>query len=273
MAEGNWPAGIVGMAFRLSDVVAEFAGRAKRFFYEVMLHDRHCPKCGGRPRMVREGLCHCEACGEEFDPTLKFQRCPSCGGEPVLRVRRYQCRSCRGDVPSLFLFDGLVFDGEYFRQKMAEHRQRRLDLRERVREMLAAGRSGPLEPGAANLEDIPGLIAAFDGLTAELDSIPAVLPGSQFDLRLYEGHLQAHIGGIRLGFDQIPPLVENRRLDRVRRFTAMIFLAHSGWLDVQQEGPNLWVMKRETDRKGQGIPGDLEEPDEFQGPIRGTESW
>jgi hypothetical protein len=35
------------------------------------------------------------------------------------------------------LFDGLVFDTDYFRQKMVESRQRKREQRERVRQMLA----------------------------------------------------------------------------------------------------------------------------------------
>ena len=34
--------------------------------------------------------------------------------------RALLCRDCDGDITSKFLFDGLVFDQEYFGQRMAE---------------------------------------------------------------------------------------------------------------------------------------------------------
>jgi len=86
-----------------------------------------------------------------LDPTISFQRCSACGGVPVLRVRRYNCRDCGIVIQSIFLFDGLIFDGEYFRQKMIESRQRRKEQRERVREMLAESRSGDLSLEYADL--------------------------------------------------------------------------------------------------------------------------
>jgi predicted RNA-binding Zn-ribbon protein involved in translation (DUF1610 family) len=70
--------------------------------------------------MVSKGKRRCVSCGRQLDPTRAFQRCPVCDGVPVLRVRRYECRDYGGDIESRFLFDGLAFDAEYFRAKMAE---------------------------------------------------------------------------------------------------------------------------------------------------------
>jgi len=94
--------------------------------------------------MVAEGRCKCTCCGDELDPTVNFQRCSACGGIPMLRISRYKCRDCSGDIASRFLFDGLVFDKDYFRRKMSESRQRKEEQHERVRQMLAESRSPTL---------------------------------------------------------------------------------------------------------------------------------
>ena len=82
-----------------------------------------------------------------------------------------------------------------------------------------------------------------------------------FSLNRYQAHVEAHIRPIAINLEQIPPLSENTRLDRIWRFIAIIFLAHAGILDVWPDGPTIMVMKRETDPEGQGVPGDLEEAD------------
>jgi hypothetical protein len=273
MSQRPEPLDIVGLAFSLAGAVAGFVERAKRFFYDVMLWDHACPACGGGLAMVREGVCKCRSCGHQFDPTTAFQMCQACGGKVVLRVRRYQCQQCGGDVPSRFLFDGLVFDAEYFRQKMAEHREKKAEQHERVRQMLAESRSQALGLPAANLQDVPGLAEALNALAADAPSGLAAWLPSEFNLALYESHVQAHIGAIPVGFDQIPPLGENRRLDRVRRFIAILFLAHAGLVDIRQDGQSIQVMKHETNGEGQGVSGTTEDADGVEGPLGGIEAW
>ena len=208
--------------------------------------------------MVREGKARCEACGRELDPTLVFQACSACGGKLVLRIRRYHCQQCGADVPSRFLFDGLAFDALYFKAKMSESRQRRQDLRERVREMLAASRSRNLVPLPVDLAAVPGLIDALNGLVGGLEQRTLWLPRDGFDLVRYENHLQAHIGPIAIRFDDLPPLSENSRQDRIWRFIAILFLANAGAVELWQESQTIWVMKHETDREGCRVFGETE---------------
>jgi DNA-directed RNA polymerase subunit RPC12/RpoP len=269
---GDLPS-IVELACGLADAVAGFIERAKRFFYEVMLWDHACPSCGGGLAMLGEGRCQCGSCRRTFDPTTAFQQCHECGGKVVVRVRRYQCQQCGADAPSRFLFDGLVFDAEYFRQKMIEHRQKKAEQHERVRQMLAESRSQALGLPGAHLEDVPGLAEALNALAADAPpGLAAWLP-SEFNLALYESHIQAHIGAIPVGFDEIPPLCENRRLDRVRRFIAILFLAHAGLVDIRQDGEDIQVKKHETNGEGQGVPGATEDADGVEGPLGGAEAW
>ena len=144
---------IIEQALGLVQAVAEFASRARRFFYAVMLSCHRCPKCGGSLQMEQEGRCRCRQCNHEFDPTVTFQLCPACGGQTRLRVRHYECTTCRAEILSRFLFDGRIFDGAYFRQKMAEHRQRKRELRERVRQMLVGTRSNAIDTPPAELAE------------------------------------------------------------------------------------------------------------------------
>jgi len=249
---------IVGMSFRLTERVIQWAERARRFFYAVMLWDHPCPNCGGDLTMLKDGECQCERCGKAFDPTIEFQRCVACGGQTVLSIRRYRCQQCGADVPSRFLFDGLVFDGEYFRQRMIESRQRRGELRERVRKMLANSRSLPLGPVEADLGQIPGLIEALNSLTMDLPVPDWAQPARGFDLARYEAHLQAHVGPIAVAFDQLPPLGEDPRQDRIGRFIALLFMAQARIVDLWQEGPIIMVKQHDPDAERSGIPGEAE---------------
>jgi hypothetical protein len=190
----------------------------------------------------------------------------------VLKVRKYQCRQCGSDIRSNFLFDGLVFDADYFQQKMAQSRQRRKELRERVRQMLAETRSASLPLAGIDLDSVPSLVDALNGLTAGFDRDLVVEARTEFDLRCYERHIQAHIRDIASNLRDIPPLSSDSRRDLVWRFIAIIFLAHAGVIDIWQEGQEIMVVKHEANRKGQDISGELEESDGIEGPVGGIEA-
>jgi len=238
---------IRALAFDMIRTVELFLGKAKAFFYSVMLLGYRCPKCNGSLIMVSEGKCLCASCSKEFDPTVSFQRCSICGGVPLLKVRRYECKNCGSDIQSRFLFDGLAFDFNYFRQKMLESRQRKAERRERVRQMLAESRSADLPLGAVDLAAVPGLLDALNGLTAGLDVAFEKESREEFDLKRYETHIKAYIQDFSTSLSEIPPLSENIRKDLIWRFITVIFLAHAGIIDVQQQGRDIMVIKREID--------------------------
>ncbi len=258
---------IIEMAFGLTEAVQRLMERARRFYYEVALSRHDCPFCRGKLKMTTEGRCRCVSCERPFDPTIEFQRCSACGGRPKLRVRRYLCGLCGQDIRSYFLFDGLAFDAAYFRQKMTESRQRKQERREHVRQMLAGSRSASLRLPESDWDAAGGLMAALNGMTAQAFEANATSSKAGFDLNRYETHIQAHLGPISISMDEIPPLSEDARLDRVWRFITIIFLAHAGILDVWQEGESIMVIKREANREGQSIPGDLEDIDRVEGPL------
>ena len=257
---------IIELAYRVVARVSRYADQARRFFYQVVLSDHACSKCGGQIGMTRDGWCQCSNCGDEFDPTLAFQTCLDCGGKPKLAVRRYQCVRCGKDIASRFMFDGLVFDAAYFRRKMAEHRQEKKRQEERVRKMLADSRSSDLDPLPADLGSVPGLMEALNSLTKGSVNAARWKATRDFDMRRYQSHLRAHTGPIAVEFEQIPVLMqEDLRLDRIWRFIAAIFMANAGLIQVDQHGPTLMVRQCEAYRKGQDVSGELEEVDRVQG--------
>jgi hypothetical protein len=267
MASEHDPLDIVGQAFCMVGLVQKFTENARLFYYAVMLSGYACPECGGFLEMLVEGRCGCRRCGRDLDPTLAFQRCSHCGGSLQLHVRRYECRGCKEDVPSRFLFDGLVFNAEYFRQKMAESRKHRRELRERVRQMLAESRSAVLETPAIELDGHLDLLQALNALIGGQAEPTIFQPASPFDLKRYQRHVMAHIRPIAVNLEQIPPLSENRRRERVWRFIAIIFLAHAGLIDIWQNGQDIMVKQSEVDPERPGVPGDLEEADGIEGSV------
>ena len=225
----------------MAAAVEKFLIKAKRFYYLVMLFGYRCPKCKGPLSMVAEGKCCCRRCKYEFDPTIEFQRCLNCGEIPILRVRRYQCGKCGGDITSKFLFDGIVFDTEYFRQKMVESRQRKQKQKQRVQQMLAECRSEPLALKAPDLNSVPGLVDALNGLTTGLDASAALELKDKFDLSRYQEHIRLHLETEPIDLRQIPPLAEDHRLDLIWKFIAAIFLDHAGLIEIYQQDDTIWV--------------------------------
>jgi len=263
---------IIERALGLAQAVAGFVAGARQFFHAVMLYGHRCPRCGGSLQMEREGQCRCRGCGDIFDPTAAFQRCPACGGSARLRIRRYECVTCHTEVVSRFLFDGRVFDAAYFRQKMAEYRRRKRELRNRVRQMLSGTRSNAIAVPPAELAGVPGLLEALNSLTAGTEAVLTAGIEKRFDLHRYQKHIQAHLQLFPTALDDLPPLSENRRLDRIWRFVAIIFLAHAGLVNVWQEGENILVKQREADREGSDVPGDSEQADGVEGPVGRAEA-
>jgi hypothetical protein len=238
---------IINMAFRVTETVAVYTERVRRFFYDVMLLAHACPKCDGKLAMVAEGRCQCRGCGHTLDPTIAFQRCSDCGGRPQLDIRRYRCMRCGANMSSRFLFDGFVFNAEYFREKMAESRARKQEQRTRLQARLIEDRSAPLESGPVDLTEMSGLVDALNRLVAGAPIDPEMYVCEGFDLSRYESHVQAHLELFPVSFDDIPPLSEDARLDRIWRFIAIVFMAHVGLIEIQQEGQTIMVMHRETD--------------------------
>ena len=264
---------IVELALGVVAAVEKLLQKAKKFFYCIVLLGYSCPKCKGQVTMLYEGRCQCHTCRHEFDPTVVFQRCLKCGGTAILRVRRYQCKDCGKEITSRFLFDGLIFNAEYFKAKMAESRQHKKEQKERVKKMLAECKSDTLPLQAVDLDSVPGLLEALNGLSGGIAENFEIESRDEFNLKHYEQHIQAQIRDFPISLDEIPPLSkESARKDRIWRFIALIFLAHAGVVDIWQDGLDIMVVKNEVNGKGQDLFRELEESDGIEGSVGRVEA-
>jgi hypothetical protein len=237
---------IIAQACEMRVAVETFISHARKYFYEVMLSGYSCPDCKVALIMTADGNCRCTGCGNEFDPTIAFQRCGSCGGKVRLKICRYQCVSCSEIVHSRFVFDGNVFDKEYFKQRMQQSREKRNQQRELIIEELIENRSDPLEADYIDFSAVEGLEGAIDELTL-LPQLAGFIPLCKgFDLKCYQNHLEANIGPFEVCFDDIPQLEEDARLDRIWRFVAVIFMEHLGTMELYQEDEVIYI-KRENE--------------------------
>lgn len=263
---------LLEMVSDLSDRIAVFSGKVRAFFYVVVLSGYSCLVCGGELDMIREGLCRCQGCRRQFDPTTEFQACPHCEGRLALRIRRYQCTRCAKDVASGFLFDGRAFDAQYFRQKMAECRERGRQRRQHRRWECTMPHSEGIRPEAIDLSSVSGLLDALNNLTGQASPEFVQEVRSRFDLERYERHVLSHVGSDPVALEDIPPIGPPGRIERIWAFIAVIFLSHMGEVLVQQEGESIMVTKNETYRKGQELLGDAETVDKIEGPLGRVET-
>ena len=56
--------------------------------------------------------------------------------------------------------------------------------------------------------------------------------------------------GCLIRFDAIPPICEDRRLDRVRKFITLIFMEQAREAVLTQDGDDIMVELNETDAEG-----------------------
>jgi hypothetical protein len=233
--------------------VEVFKDEVRRFYYAVLLSAHSCPVCGGSLRMTGPSECECK-CGNKLDPTVAFQRSDCCGAPLLQMVLHYVCSECQRIVPSRFLFDERLFDPEYFREKMRESRERKRHRREELRLLLAGSRSAGLcltdLPG---LESIPGLEAALDGFigTAGQISLTDFLGRGEFQMSRYrEAILGVVPAGCSIRFSGIPPLCENPRHDRARRFITLLFMEQAREVEMSQCEDDILVERYEVDGEG-----------------------
>jgi hypothetical protein len=203
--------------------------------------------------MKEAGKAYCGSCDRVFDPTVAFQKSLCCGAAVCLRRAHYACSACGVVVPSRFLFDERVFDSEYFRQAMRESRERAHERRERVRLMLLGTRSDSLTltelPG---LDSVPGFV---DALTEFLGAFGneqhrEAFGRDSFRMEAYREAIRMSLLGHAIQFDAIPPLHQDARRDRIRRFITLVFMEHERELTLTQYGNQILVGAYEADIEG-----------------------
>ena len=197
--------------------IANYKYRVRDFYFEVLLSIYHCPVCGGRLHMTGQSGCFC-SCGNEFDPTIAFQKSTCCQAKLVRKTFHYACSRCNNTVPSRFVFDEKIFDNAYFREMMQECRERKKRKREEIRRLLAESRSSAL-PLMENpcLDSIPGLIQDLNDFVGE-EVVEAFDFHSDmngcFSLQKYREHILSNLNGGSRMFSDIEVLVEDSRLDK-----------------------------------------------------------
>ena len=239
---------------RVLTLLDDLKATARRFYYAVILSPYSCSQCGGRLQMIGPSQCRC-VCGHTLDPTIQFQRSLCCGAPLKRRVLHYICSSCGKIIPSKFLFDERLFDPDYFREKMRESRIKKQEKRNLFKALLADSRSGPLFlTNLPDLESIPGLLGELESFVGSMESLN-LQDFTGRELFRMDDYRQALLDGIPAGclirFSVIPPICENRRLDRVRKFITLVFMDQAHEIELTQLENDLMVERfDETDREG-----------------------
>lgn len=226
--------------------IALYRSDARTFYHEVVLGQFACPDCGGGLLDTAASRAQCRECGHVLDPSLVFQRSQCCGAPLRWARQHYVCSSCRTVVPSRFLFDERVFDATYFRERMAEFRERRRREREELSRLMAREQSGVLQ-----LADMPST-DIVDELFTELDSFVR-MPDASFDayrdidtysLDAYRDTLRRALAGCMRRFDAFPSLHTNLRTDRARRFVTLVYMEHDHEIVLHQRAEDILVIPR-----------------------------
>jgi len=184
-------------------------------------------------------------CGAVFDPTLTFQKSGCCGAVLVKRQCHYACNGCGDVVPSIFLFDEVVFDSEYFREKMRLSREQRRREQAEARAILRAERSGALSIfDEIDLETIPGLLTDLDGLVGarSIEECPQDWERN-LSIEDYRRHIVSLLDA-EIVFSSISPLFPEERRDKVYRFISLIFMEQDQEVRLSQYGEDILVERR-----------------------------
>ena len=241
---------LLGGIIRVEGRMASFKERARAFYFEVILSPYRCPQCQGPLKMTDTSQCSC-ACGQAFDPTLEFQRSPCCGAKLVRRTHHYACARCHEVVRSHFLFDERLFDKEYFREMMREHRKKVRQEREEMKRFLAESRSGALllmeEP---RLESLHGFVQDLEAFIQTHQDIPN---DSGFESKLtfsmdrYRSHILSCLSAKSVRFSDIAQVDKDTRRDKAWRFITLVFMEHDRLIALAQEGDNIWVQRLQNE--------------------------
>ncbi len=249
MIENSLLYGIQRVEARIDD----YRLRARHFYYCVVLSRHDCPRCGGRLASTGPSRAQCVCCAEIIDPSVHFQRSGCCNARLAFKRTHYACAHCGQIIRSEFLFDEHLIDTEYFREKMSEWRERKRRQREELRLLLAVSRSKDLV--LAEIPDDGGLYGLFETLDEfvrgqQTQDEEPVRDEAAYRLEDYRQLILSRLAGAVLRFDAFPAIIENRRLDRVRRFSTLIFMEQFREIRLEQRGEDIWVMPYEADCEG-----------------------
>jgi len=148
-------------------------------------------------------------------------------------------------VPSIFLFDEVIFDNEYFREKMRLSREQRRREQAETQTLLRAERSGSLSLfDVVDLNAISGLLTDLDDLIGVSDTNESL---QEWERNLSIEDYRRHIVNLldsEITFSSISPLFPEERRDRVYRFISLIFMEQDREVKLSQYGEDILVERR-----------------------------
>lgn len=224
--------------------IDSYRERVRSFYFSVLMSKFCCPQCEGPFQLVGPSIARCN-CGAEFDPTVTFQRSCCCGAILVKRHSHYACCACDNLVPSIFLFDEVIFNSGYFRDRMRLSREQRRREQAEMRAILTVAKSGQLPlPDRFDLDDIPGLETDIDRLIGVEDTDRAIQKRvTSLNIDDYRLHIVGLLG-TELLFSTIEPLIPETRRDKVYRFISLIFMEQDREVRLSQYGEDILVERR-----------------------------
>ena len=100
--------------------------------------------------------------------------------------------------------------------------------------------------------DVPGLGDALDSFVGSVATLPLreFAVDDVFDIDQYRNVILQSLIGFSVWFDALPRVSADARIDRVRRFVALVYLEHEGRVDLAQYGERIVVSRHEADIEG-----------------------
>ena len=69
---------------------------------------------------------------------------------------------------------------------------------------------------------------------------------ARFYLTKYQGHIKSYLNSEPISLREIPPLIDNPRLDLIWKFVAVVFLLQHATVKIKQQDNEIWVMSGEA---------------------------
>ncbi len=240
----NWKTDLLSRMATVENVIGTYRGRVRSFYFSVLLSKFRCPQCHGQFQIVGPSSAVC-GCGSAFDPTVIFQRSNCCSATLVKRQCHYACNVCGDFVPSIFLFDEVIFDSGYFREKMRLSREQRRREQAESQTFLRAERSGSLAFfEVVDLNAVSGLLTDLDGLVGarSIEECPHDWE-TNLSIEDYRRHI-VNLCDSEITFSSISPLFPEERRDKVYRFISLIFMEQDREVKLSQYGEDILVERR-----------------------------
>lgn len=146
------------------------------------------------------------------------------------------------------------FNKEYFRQKMQEARLKKKEKIEAVKKMLENSKSEPIEfNDRLDLDQIDGLTVALNemvSLPLPIEILEQFKNYKEFNMSEYKQHImKVLLTDINIKFNEIPPICENKRLDRIFRFITIIYMLNDREIHILQNEPNNFHIEINSDHR------------------------